>query len=583
MNKKRVIIFFIIILFSISVFSAELEDAKYIYLEKYYKINPDGSWILKYSSKVKLNTYLATRRLFGETFIVYNPKYQNLEVIKSRTIMKDGKIVPTPKNGYNEVLPRAAHTFPDFSFLREMVVSHTGLERGAIEELTYKIKTKNDFSPYFFTIEKLAENVPVKKLKIVFDTPSNLNLSFSMINTNIKPTVENRDGRKIYRFEINNVRKSNYFSGKDIPAIFAYTDCNALYNLFKSEKLSDNLAKTVEKIRNKSKDNYQLLLNIQKFVSDEIQNVHLNISETGFHFRDINTVFKTRYGTEVEKTKLLYSILSYLKMKPEILIFSPFKNRKILSPYDKFFVKVKIKNESLYLDPVNIQNEFYPFGYASWNVYDLENKKINFKSRKSEDNKLQIIGTISLEKGKFSEIYLKKTGVFNNYRKTLKNEKSFASKILKEHLNMSRGEIKRVSFKTPYEFSGTILAKGSPFKIKNSHFLVLNSFKLPFISDLNFNKINSSSIIHIRTPFKACYNLKIKIPENSEIDYIAKPLKIENRVGKYERVLTKENNSYIGLKVKLVIYKKDIRDKKALETLYKTVKKDKIYLILLKK
>ena len=72
--KKTIIGLILVLILSLSIFALPKNDAKYIYLKKYYKINKDGTWSLKYSSKVKLNTYLATRRLFGETFITYNKR-----------------------------------------------------------------------------------------------------------------------------------------------------------------------------------------------------------------------------------------------------------------------------------------------------------------------------------------------------------------------------------------------------------------------------------------------------------------------------------------------------------------------------
>lgn len=47
--------------------------------------------------ELTLFTHAAMNGLYGESFIVYNPAYQELKIHESYTRQKDGKIVKTPE------------------------------------------------------------------------------------------------------------------------------------------------------------------------------------------------------------------------------------------------------------------------------------------------------------------------------------------------------------------------------------------------------------------------------------------------------------------------------------------------------
>ena len=100
--------------------------------------------------------------LYGESFIVYNPAYQELKIHESYTRQKDGKIVKTPENAFVEVLPAAAADAPAYNGLKEMVVVHTGLELGATICLDYSVITRPGYLPGLDVYVPIEELSPVK-------------------------------------------------------------------------------------------------------------------------------------------------------------------------------------------------------------------------------------------------------------------------------------------------------------------------------------------------------------------------------------------------------------------------------------
>ena len=80
---------------------------------------------------------------FGETFITYNPDFQELIINEAYTIRKDGSKVETPRNAFNPMLPEGCTKCERLNGIRTMVVTHTALEYDAVIVLDYTIRSKN--------------------------------------------------------------------------------------------------------------------------------------------------------------------------------------------------------------------------------------------------------------------------------------------------------------------------------------------------------------------------------------------------------------------------------------------------------
>ena len=588
--RNKIIGLFIVLILSLSVFALPRNDAKYIYLYKYYKLNNDGSWSLKYESKVKLNSYLAIRRFFGETFINYNKKYQNLNILKSETTMADGKIIPTPKNGYNEILPYSAHGFADFTHIRQMVVSHTGIERGAIEELNYIINSKKEFfGGNFQATEPLSLNIPIDTLTIVFEIPSNKEFNYYLLNSVVKPEIKEEGNTRKYIFKLTNIKKSEYvypYNIKDYPYLFVSVgDTLAeIKTLFENQKLPKSVIERVKKIAENSIDHYDLLFKIKKYIRETMQTVHMNINNTGIRIRSMEKIINSHYATPLEKTALLYSILNYCNFKPEIMVFSPVRQKGIISDANNLFIKVADEDKMYYINPNIIQSSFYPYGYLDYYPFNVNNNKIeNIKETIAFDNLIKISGKLYICPKKENEIMIKTKGYFNNYRQLINNELSFLQSVLNKTIGTKATNILKTLVKTPDEFSAKIKSKGSVFNKRYDKYYFLENINIPEISQIDTNMFFNSLPYNFKTPFSILYDLKIVLPNNFSIDFIKDDMKIENNVGFYIRKLKKGKEGSISLLLYLSIKKNKIKDKNSLKEILNTVGNDRNLLILIKK
>jgi hypothetical protein len=199
---KRLTILCLALLAASCLFALPAHDARFLKVAVAYELHADGSWDMTCQQQVRLDTYYAFNRALGETFIVYNPDFQKLEVLKSDTTMADGRKVASPANAFNEVLPFAAHGCADFSGLREMVVTHVGLERGAVVDVQYRIHTKPGFLPAFSGRELLTRNFPVEHYLLEIKVPAGRELLYKVCGLASDVKVVESGSEKIYTLRL---------------------------------------------------------------------------------------------------------------------------------------------------------------------------------------------------------------------------------------------------------------------------------------------------------------------------------------------------------------------------------------------
>jgi hypothetical protein len=179
---------------ALRVFAAS--EAEYGKLSETYILREDGSQEFHSRMELTLFTHTAIHTMYGESFIVYNPRYQELKIHDSYTRQKDGSIVRTPENAFVEVLPAQAARTPAYNHLREMVVVHTGLELGATICLDYSILTKPGYLPELDLCKPIGQASPVKDYTITIEAPADKPLFYTLLNSPAKPVVSRANPNK---------------------------------------------------------------------------------------------------------------------------------------------------------------------------------------------------------------------------------------------------------------------------------------------------------------------------------------------------------------------------------------------------
>jgi hypothetical protein len=424
-------------------------DGEYISLTKTYTLHPNGDWTFRYQHRLKFLTYLAINSLYGESFILYNPAFQKLKINKAVTTMADGTLVPCPPNAFNEVLPRYSTNFPSANILREMVVTHTGLERGAQTELDYEIFTKAGFFPEMIGNELLQTSSPIDELTIVIKVPEGKTLQYRQLAIQADPLISHEKGLVVYTFCF---KKQDAFTHDDfqcrdqrfIPRLIFGTG-NGLSGQMSAMLIQPafnyacegNLKKTCDSIVKNYPDNFPRIMRVQEIVATEINYFPVPASVMGFKFRTATETWNSNGGTETEKAILLASMLRTCGLEASAEAVFPvslydLKASNLLA-IEKVLVKVSAPGiEEMLLSPLQQDAQDLSFSLGGKKIIPLTpGKTETSKQTDFSRNELTLNGELKMDiHGRLSgNLSLKATDALNPAFK-LKKDKNYSGKLL---------------------------------------------------------------------------------------------------------------------------------------------------------
>lgn len=339
-TKMKILKYIALLLLTVSIFPAWSQkpesDARYQNIVREYTLMPDGSQIFRYTHQLKYLTHRAFNSLYGETFIVYNPDFQKLTVEKSETTMRDGKRVPSPANAFNEVLPRFAANAARVNHLKEMVVTHTGLEVDCSVELAYRIETKAGIYPGLFADLTLAEEIPTDRYTVVVKVPTGVQLNHQLSKLRLGPAITHEGAFDVYTWVVGATKPighENFLPADDewlprlrfstMPSLYASYDWFLNQPLFTDTKLPKSATDLVTSIRNTEKSELALVLKIRDLVSSQMAGLPVPGSYLGYRFNTIAQVWNANAGTQAERTVLLAALLRHAGVKAEPMAIVP--------------------------------------------------------------------------------------------------------------------------------------------------------------------------------------------------------------------------------------------------------------------
>lgn len=301
-------------------------EAEFRKLSKTYTLRADGSQELRVQKELTLFTHAAMNGLYGETFIVYDPEFQELTIHESYTRQKDGTVIKTPSNALVEVLPSSAANAPAYNHLKEMVVVHTGLELGATIYLDYSIVSKAGYLPELDVCCPVKELSPVKEFIFRLNVPVGKSVRYELLNASAKPVIAQGNGMKSFIWTLKDVapRPYAYPSGRGnlglvqavasgmMPVFVAstwpgYTEAvKYLQKQFAVGNTSVVEGKVAE-LTQGLEGNPQAMRNaIANYMAGLYQLGHCNVSlqDAGYRLRPASEVITSAYGTQAELVNL---------------------------------------------------------------------------------------------------------------------------------------------------------------------------------------------------------------------------------------------------------------------------------------
>lgn len=317
-------------------------EAEFRKLSKTYTLRADGSQELRVQKELTLFTHAAMNGLYGETFIVYDPEFQELTIHESYTRQKDGTVIKTPSNALVEVLPSSAANAPAYNHLKEMVVVHTGLELGATIYLDYSIVSKAGYLPELDVCCPVKELSPVKEFIFRLNVPVGKSVHYELLNASAKPVIAQGNGMKSFIWTLKDVapRPYAYPSGRGnlglvqavasgmMPVFVAstwpgYTEAvKYLQKQFAVGNTSVVEGKVAE-LTQGLEGNPQAMRNaIANYMAGLYQLGHCNVSlqDAGYRLRPASEVITSAYGTQAELVNLDVTLQRAAGLEAEVAV-----------------------------------------------------------------------------------------------------------------------------------------------------------------------------------------------------------------------------------------------------------------------
>ncbi len=559
--KKFIIIIIAAIVCTSAAAQPEDADAVFEKITKTYTLNEDGSMSYRYFKELKLNTYMSFNRLYGETFIVYNPEFQELEINEAYTIMADGKKIVAPDNAFNEVLPRGAAHSSTFNHLREMVVTHTGLELGATIFLDYTLTTTAGYWPALMADEIIQESSPVKDMEIIVKVPADVELYHKMFNLRTAPEIMVVGSQKVYNWSFTGLEASGKegFRG-DLPGIprlsfstekkpgvvFEWVTRQKAFDF----RMTDEMKSFASGLKDVEAE-MKTMLAIQEEVVNNMKTDRAHLDWTAFRVRTPGEVWNSNGGNKLEKSTLLATLLKAADFNATPVLYTPeiFYDKNIgnLMQFHHAAVMVNTKNHGtifLAADEMNEQTLAYS---APGHVYAPLNKNADFSiiDPSATKNSIDVSGEMKFsgEMELTGQMEATLTGAANPFLVAEKDTQNLVSKV-------SGGLVEKVNIENanPDKLKAalTISKEGAVKEHQNFYRFELSEMKTGF-SSWRISYLSSYRQDDFVIPFALdeSYSWEIEIPEGYEFVNVKDAVSVKNKAGAVKLEITPKKNTVV--------------------------------------
>ena len=443
---KKLIIIVTIICTALSVLAkAPEKDAVYHLISESYTLNADGS--TEFRKRVELQIFTRmTFDEFGETFITYNPDFQELIINEAYTIRKDGSKVETPANAFNPMLPESCTKCERLNGIRTMVVTHTALEYDAVIVLDYTIRSKNFFLQELMEKVDLQEEVPVEKYVVSVTTPDYKPANF-VLNGKLSYTeTENTDkGMKTTVITFTNLPEyptDEYIFPGDYKAVTFYTmdetwgligkiaQQNSMQK-FDNQKITDFFRSRFTE----GMSDIDKILYVRDYIHDNIRTNNLNAKVLNYMFASPKQVWESNCALPMEKNILLADVLQSLGNDAQLVFIT-----ETLTKNPTTMVYVKVGEYYYYISANEVEDLSLDVLHPNISFIGLDGQQW---TEKKIDIQVDVAADITLESGKLDnpQVVVKRKNVQSPKTKTVHPQEIDVAKASVSQINKKYYEL----------------------------------------------------------------------------------------------------------------------------------------------
>ena len=407
-------------MFAIQLFAAA--DGTYKKIIDEYTLTADGGITQKVTKVLRHNTHHSFFTLFGETFVVYNPEYQKIKIDTSYTVQKDGTIIKTPANAFNNVLPSIAAKAPDYNGLTELVITHTGLELGATSYLEYTLTTE----PGVFNSLDIDEVIGVAgadidKYQVIVNVPEGTALRWSLTDSKVKPTI--KGGRYTWTFngvESAKGEENTPYGYGGVPHLSITTSQSLADNLMPLTIETRDLRRAPREYMQEATNDQQRAEAIQKYIVTGLGTCNVQPYLTANSVRQCGRVMETAYGTEAEKALAMAKLMRAEGLSAQAVVAFPAGQQvKTIRNIAEYMV---LSGGKLY-SVRTLGESLLKWRTSQYSIFDLAGNAIEMQPT---DTEITMTGNVTLSAKKVSQDFEYNVTPLrgnDNSRKYVKEEK----------------------------------------------------------------------------------------------------------------------------------------------------------------
>ncbi|NMC00280.1 MAG: DUF3857 domain-containing protein [Thermoanaerobaculaceae bacterium] len=482
MKRLKIAVALLVLVFSVAIFSQspylntptakDYPDSDAIVLKEkiVFEIESDGKINQKVFRVEKVLTYQGLDHI-GDPLVAFDKANQTLEIKKLRTYTKEGKVIDAKQNSFTEMTPFELEKSPDYTNIRQMVLTKVGLDIDSVVETEYEIK---DFKPHKKDLEKtllLREDIPVLEKEIEIRTAFSKELKIKLFNSSENIVKKDEGTSKVYLVVFKNLPRlyhSEMSNGEEyLTPFLVFTTASdwAEQSKYLNGEISQGLKEKtqefkdkVAKLTEKCVSLYEKVKTVSDYTVSDYRTIDWNLGDFNYAPRKLSRIFETRYGNEIDKALLLGRMIETLGLKPEYYLYSDKLLPEIggeipaLSIFDRVVLSVNVDGRTLFISPTASLEEFSARNIWGRKVLKIGENQNSLTIIPAPNVKNQIVFKAVLEpmenlkmKGASSVLL---SGKYVNYESALKNglETAISSLISSAIKNAEEIKVSAVEF-----------------------------------------------------------------------------------------------------------------------------------------
>jgi len=344
----------------------EYPDADVLILSEKISLTlmPDGRMEESRQRVEKVLTYNGIDTI-GDPKVAFDTASQKLTIDKCATYSPDGRVTVAQKNSFNEMTPFELEKFPDYTSIRQMVVTKVGMELGSVVEFGYTLSDTKPRKKYLEGKILLQNEYPTLVKEVTIKVPRETPLKFS---GSLAMDPADQSGYTVYRAAFRDLPALNFheFGNREeylYPCLVYSTapdwasQASRLAGEFRyaEGRVTEALKAKTRELADKKLNDREKILAVHDFVTTKMRCPEWEMDAFEHSPRDAGRVFETSGGGKLDLAVLFCAMLDSLgyKAEPCLVMKAPFGDQEAkvpaLSLFDVVVLAVETESGTLYL------------------------------------------------------------------------------------------------------------------------------------------------------------------------------------------------------------------------------------------